>query len=64
MLIAVWRVAARSFKVDDFIREFGLNPSQVFRAGEARGKGRLSKNSGFNLTVADTGSLVDLLSLL
>ena len=60
MLIAVWRVAAPSFQVDSFVREFGLKPSEVFHAGETRGKGRVSKNSGFNLTVADTESLAEL----
>jgi hypothetical protein len=60
MLLAVWRAGAPSFQVDSFVREFKLTPSEVFHAGERRSKSRVSKISGFNLTVADTESLAEL----
>ena len=59
-LVAVWRVGAPSFQVDSFVRRFRLKPDEVFHAGGKRGRKRVTKISGFNLTVADAESLAEL----
>ncbi|MCU0727139.1 MAG: hypothetical protein MUE73_15360 [Planctomycetes bacterium] len=49
MLLVTWRVSGKEFDVDSFVAEFALEPYVVFRAGEARSRGRgLHTESGFN----------------
>lgn len=60
---AVWRVAGEDFDVDAFLHTFPfIQPSSVWRRGEARSAGRRRDDSGFNEPLSEAENFFEALS--
>ena len=56
MRVAVVRIAGAQFDPAEYARQYGFTPDIMWRSGEPDLMGRIHRESGFNLTIADADS--------
>ena len=60
MRVAVVRIAGTQFNPAEYARQSGFTPDIMWRSGETDLMGRIHRESGFSLTIADADSASEL----